>query len=781
SRLYSVEPTLSITGSNADERLAHSASKIGTLVKQLHDHLKKKTQVQDPKTDEHRFLNRLLADLKKHKGRALVVAGDRQPAAVHELVCRINAMIGAHGKTLVYTGEPAKPVGPQIKSLVEAIQNDQVQSLLILGGNPVYNAPADLKFAEALKKVKLTAHLSAHVDETSRLCHWHLPASHYLESWSDARAWDGSICIQQPLILPIHNEPETKKPATRSALEVLALMAGLKDDAYELVRKTHNASADEKAWRKILHDGFVAGSAARTVTVEPQGSQASVPVASIASYELVFVTDPALHDGRFANNGWLQELPDPLTRLTWDNALLVGFDTAEALGLEQDDLVELAVGPRTLTAAVCLMPWQATGTLAIALGYGRDDIGHIASKVGFNAYTVRTSNALGWVGVSGEKAVKKIGTYQLVSTQDHHLIDTIGFRERQRRIFGKSDKPRSDEENPKKGGQKEEHGGHASSGLADLYRRDTLENFKEKTASKEHRHYIQHAGPYVPSQKDPRTGKKVPLQIFDNPIDFDKHPHKWALSVDLTACTGCGACVVACQAENNIPIVGKEQVAMGREMHWIRIDRYYESRIGGDGKPDKKQVVSTAHQPVMCHHCENAPCEQVCPVAATTHDSEGLNVMVYNRCIGTRYCSNNCHYKVRRFNFFDWHSKDPKGPPSSGTFLGIPDQQQEVKVDKIKRMVFNPDVTVRMRGVMEKCTFCVQRIKAATIPAKNKGRRVADGQITPACAQTCPSQALTFGDLHDPTSRVSEKFDTDKSLRGYEMLKEMNVRARVRY
>ena len=330
---------------------------------------------------------------------------------MHELVCRINELIGARGKTLSYTDEPQAEQLPQIKALVKAMRGGQVDSLLILGGNPVYNAPADLKFNEVLKLVKLSVHLSFHVDETSRLCHWHLPASHFLESWSDARAWDGSVCIQQPLILPIHNEPKTLKPATRSGLEVLAMVAGLKDEAYDLVRKAHNASANEKVWRKILHDGFVAGSAAKAAAVSLSKSEASLPVASVVDYELVFVTDAALHDGRFANNGWLQELPDPLTRLTWDNALLVGFDTAEALNLEHEDLVELTVGGRSLTAAVYLMPWQATGTLAIALGYGRDDIGNIASAVGFNAYTVRTSNAMGWTGISGQKALKKIGTY----------------------------------------------------------------------------------------------------------------------------------------------------------------------------------------------------------------------------------------------------------------------------------------------------------------------------------------------------------------------------------
>jgi molybdopterin-containing oxidoreductase family iron-sulfur binding subunit len=577
----------------------------------------------------------------------------------------------------------------------------KVELLVVLGGNPAYDAPADLDLAAALDKVPLRLHHGLYLDETGERCHWHLPASHPLESWGDLRAADGTVSIVQPLIAPLYN--------TISAIELLA--AFLEDSpqkGHEIV-KSHWETAlgtdgFEAKWNRALHDGVVAGTAAAPKAAKVVAGDWARPRAAEAKggLELVFRPDPAVHDGRFANLGWLQELPKPLSKITWGNAAFVSPRTAESLGgarTEQKatghhtDVVELRLGGRTVEAPLWVLPGQADGVVTVHLGHGRTRAGKVGTGVGFSAYALRTADAP-WTASGLE--VAKTGERALVAcTQDHWTIDGRASGEaHERHIVRAVD-------------------------LAELARNPQAV------------HQMGH---------DPGPG----LSMYP---DHEYGGRAWGLSIDMSACVGCNACVVACQSENNIPVVGKDQVGRGREMHWIRVDRYYE------GPPESPQTV---HQPVPCMHCENAPCEVVCPVAATVHSEEGLNDMVYNRCVGTRYCSNNCPYKVRRFNFYlyqDWDTPSYK-------------------------MMRNPEVTVRSRGVMEKCTYCVQRIVRTRIDAKNQDRPIRDGEIVTACEQACPARAIVFGDLNDKESRVAKLRSSERS---YGLLTELQTRPRTTY
>ncbi|MBI1367886.1 MAG: 4Fe-4S dicluster domain-containing protein [Planctomycetes bacterium] len=744
SRMYAVENTFTITGTCADERLAVASGRVLDVLKAVASELGIQVSSATPLDgDAAAFVKRLAAELKANEGKGLVAAGPTQPAATHALAALVNEKLGNLGSTVSYLAEPdeTRPSHVEALSTLTKLMNDgSVPTLLIIGGNPVYDAPVDLNFAAALAKVKTSIHLSTYVNETSKGCAWHLPRSHYLEAWGDTRAWDGTISVVQPLILPLYG--------TLSAIELLAKLSGEEiTDGLAIVRRTFSqwigSDVFERQWRKTLSDGLLANSAAETVKVSVSDKALAIVSATVADtgLELTFRQDYAVYDGRFANNGWLQELPDPMTKVVWDNVAIVGWKTAESLGLAQGDLVELKVGDRTMNAPVFIVPGQADESITMSLGYGRTAAGYVGNEVGFDVYQARTASRMYAMRVDLKKLGRK---YQIATTQDYYAIDPTARREREHRVSG------------------------------ELYREASVEeyeNYKHNMHSGKH-HVIEFRideAPHVPSQEE--RGRTMPLQIIDEPVDYYEGQPRWAMSIDLSSCIGCNACVMACQSENNIAVVGKQEAARGRAMHWIRVDRYFK------GDPDNANKMHAVHQPVTCHQCENAPCEQVCPVAATTHDSEGLNVMIYNRCIGTRYCSNNCPYKVRRFNWFDWHAKPVHSNITGGTWLGIPDQQQ-LSIDKVRQMQFNPEVTVRMRGVMEKCTFCVQRIKAVTIPAKNEGRNVEDGQIVTACQQTCPTQAITFGDLSDPNSKVSQQFKND---RAYEMLRDLNVRARTRY
>ncbi len=699
NRLYVVESTPTITGAVADHRLPLRAGQLESLARAVGQELGIAVEpVGEPTSADVSpdWISAVASDIQRHRGASLVLAGEQQPPLVHALAHAMNDTLGNVGQTVVYTDPvEANPVD-QTESLGELVTDmaaGEVDLLIMLGGNPVFTAPADLNFAEALTLVGFRVHLSLYDDETSNWCHWHIPAAHYLESWGDARAYDGTVSIIQPLIEPLYQG--------KSAHTLLAALLGQPNQAsYDIVRaywQSQNLADDfEPFWRKALHDGLIPDTAlpAKTVSLRPPlsppqrgggGGAQQAPQAQNGGLEIQFQPDPTIWDGRFANNGWLQELPKPLTKLTWDNAALISPATAERLGLANEELVELRYRGRTMRLPVWVTPGQADGSVAVQLGYGRRRAGNVGTGTGFDTYAIRASDAP-WFD-DGLKIHRTDERYPLASTQQHHLMEG-----------------------------------------RDLVRMGTLAEFKANPL------FVQEMG-HAPEAE---------LTLYPQ---FEYEGYAWGMAIDLSACIGCNACVIACQAENNIPVVGKDEVARGREMHWIRLDRYYS------GDLDNPEVV---HQPVPCMHCENAPCEQVCPVAATVHSSEGLNEMVYNRCVGTRYCSNNCPYKVRRFNFLAYSDRET---PSL-------------------KLLRNPEVTVRERGVMEKCTYCVQRINAARIEAKKADRPIRDGEIVTACQQACPTQAIVFGNINDPEGQVAQ---LKASPLNYDLLAELNTRPRTSY
>jgi MoCo/4Fe-4S cofactor protein with predicted Tat translocation signal len=708
NRLYVVESTTTNTGQMADHRLPLRALEIEAFALEVAaaigvpgisaDRARLDAlRARHPSARLDQWIRALVADLERHQGASLVIVGDEQPASLHALAHAINDKLGDVGKTLVYT-EPVEPspVGQldSLRELARDMDAGRVDLLVILSGNPVLTAPADLRFADRMAKVGIRVHLGLYHDETAALCHWHVPEAHYLESWSDARAFDGTTSIVQPLIAPLYDG--------KSAHEMVGLFTKVTGQpGYEILRASWKAWFDqkqagwdfEKFWRKSLNDGVVGGtgSAPKSVSLRPLTLSPAAPgPAGGETLEIVFRADPSVFDGRFANNGWLQELPRPQTKLTWDNAVLISPATAQRLALANEDEIELRYRGRVVAAPVWVLPGQPHDSVLLHLGYGRTRGGRAAEGAGFDAYAIRTS-AAPWFDRGVE--IRKTGRRrQLVSTQLEQMM----------------------------------HGRH-------LVRAATLEEYRRHP---DFAHEQVEAPPdsdtlYTPKKYTPR----------------DSTGYAWGMAIDLNACTGCNACVAACNAENNIAVVGKREVSRGRRMHWLRIDRFYQ------GDPDNPVLFN---QPVPCMQCENAPCELVCPVGATNHSAEGLNDMVYNRCVGTRYCSNNCPYKVRRFNFFlyqDWSTPSLK-------------------------LMRNPDVTVRSRGVMEKCTYCVQRISAAKIEAEKQDRKVRDGDIATACQAACPAQAIVFGDIHDPNSRVARlKADS----RNYGLLEDLNTRPRTTY
>jgi MoCo/4Fe-4S cofactor protein with predicted Tat translocation signal len=712
NRLYAVEAVYSLTGAMADHRLRLESRQIAPFLAALAARLGAPAAgaasgaAAVPGVDP-RWLDALARDLQANRGTGLIVAGERQPAAVHAAVCALNTHLGNTGKTVSYyeTKDAALPSVSSLASLVSAMNAGAIKTLVVLGGNPVFDAPADLDFASAMAKVPQSIALGHMVDETSVKAAWHVPLAHYLESWGDARAVGGTLSVVQPLILPLFGG--------RSAVEVLGLMVGGKDrPGYEIVQETWKQTlgeADfEKKWNRVLHDGLLSGSELPEV-VPGSGAQ---PLASLAGalakgggsagaggLEVVFVPSPSLHDGRFANDGWLQELPDPLTKLTWDNPALISPKTAESLGLANQDWVRLDHAGRSLELPVWLLPGMADGVVGLTLGYGRSHAGRIGSGVGFDAFTIRSSTATGFD--TGAKLTRLARTYPLSATQEHGSMEG---------------RP--------------------------LVRELTLAGLRSKPAAGSERAERPHgAGARGVFEEDPQHFSLWKEHAYDQ-------GHQWGMTIDLNACIGCNACMVACQSENNVPVVGKIQVAKGREMHWLRVDRYFSGDPSGSA--------DVVFQPIPCMQCEDAPCEQVCPVAATVHDSQGLNVMVYNRCIGTRYCSNNCPYKVRHFNFFNFTKDTPD----------------------ILKLAMNPNVTVRARGVMEKCTYCTQRINRVKIDAKLAGRELRDGDVKTACQQACPASAIEFGDLRDPSSRVAK---AKADPRNYALLDELNTRPRTTY
>jgi molybdopterin-containing oxidoreductase family iron-sulfur binding subunit len=688
NRLYAAEPTPTITGAMAEHRLPVAAGEIEGLATALAAELGVAGASRGPANAYSDWIGGAAKDLRANSSRSIVIAGEGQPPAVHALAHRINDALGNAGHTITYT-MPAEPAAiaqlDSLRALTAEMNAGGVHMLVMIGGNPAYDAPADLDFESALEKVRFCVRLGADQNETSRYCHWHIPAAHELEAWSDARAYDGTASITQPLIEPLYQG--------KTVHELLdAILYQPTRGSYDIVRDywaSQTRGPDfEKTWREALSSGVLPDTDLRPVSVALTAS-AGAPAAPPASgLEIVFRPDPSAWDGRYLNNAWLQELPRPFTKLTWDNAALISPKLAESEQLENGDVIELRYRGRSVRAPVWIAPGQAENSITVHLGYGRKTVGRIGIGAGFNACALRDSHNL-WFG-SGAELRKTGDRYPLSAT---HL---------QHNIVGR-----------------------------DIVREGTLYQFK--------------ANPAFASElfePRPKTG-----ETLYNAGEFKYPGYKWGMSIDLNVCIGCNACVIACQAENNIPVVGKYEVDKGRAMHWIRIDAYYR------GDLDAPEI---NNQPVPCMQCENAPCELVCPVGATNHDDEGLNVMVFNRCIGTRYCSNNCPYKVRRFNFLEYNAG----------------------MTAVQKMVKNPDVTVRSRGVMEKCTYCTQRINAARITAEEQDRKIRDGEILTACQQACPTQAIAFGDLNDPESRVSK---LKSQPLDYLMLGELNTRPRTSY
>jgi molybdopterin-containing oxidoreductase family iron-sulfur binding subunit len=771
NRLYAVEPTPSITGLCADNRLALRPAEVAVFARHLARALGVDGVPETPSLSDRamEWVKAVAADLQgRPKGRTVVVAGDGQPPEAHALAHAINAHLGNVGSTVWFVEAPQadETVLPRrrsgtsaLRGLVEEMQKGEVSLLLILGGNPVYTAPPELRFAEALMakdeegndKVKLRVRLGLYEDETSRLCHWQVPETHFLETWSDARAADGTCTVMQPLIAPLYQG--------RSAHELLSAFRGEpagKDvpallNAYDLVRAhwrrwwEQRGGSDgvfEAFWQRSLHAGFVEGTTQRAVKVEPRadwaaraGLKAGGPGSS-KSFDVVFRPDPALFDGRFAANAWLQEMPKPVTKLTWGNAALISPKTARDLGVEQrfgwhggqngeliTEMLELTFRGRSVQAPAFILPGQTDGVVTLHLGHGREVAGDVGTGVGFDAYRLREG---GLHFADGLEVKKTDERFTLACVQATQTMATSGF---------------ADVTGPRGVGV----AGHAFSrgivraGTAAEYARDRRAPAREPHEA---------PGEKFGEEEGPRAGKKLPLTLFAQ--REPEGPYQWGMTIDLGACTGCGACVVACQAENNIPVVGKEQVTRARHMHWIRIDRYFT------GEPDDPR--RAVNQPVPCMQCENAPCELVCPVEATSHSVDGLNDMTYNRCVGTRYCSNNCPYKVRRFNFL---------------------QFADYATESLKGMR-NPEVTVRSRGVMEKCTYCVQRIRAAEIDAKNQRREVRDGEVVTACQGACPAEAIVFGNVFGEAPDTAVKRRKALPL-NYEVLAELGTRPRTSY
>jgi molybdopterin-containing oxidoreductase family iron-sulfur binding subunit len=712
NRLYTIESTPTTTGMKAEHRLGLRASEIPAFAAELAKAVGV-SGVEAPTynwtEEQKKFLAALAKDLKAHTGKSAVIPGLYQDPTVAALALAINDALGNVGKTVVVGTEPVNPLPSDqiadLKALVADLNAAKVDWLVILNANPIYSAPPDLEFAAAFDKAKTVAHLGSHYDETGHEAHWHIPAAHFLESWSDARAYDGTVSIVQPMIDPLYGG--------KTAHDVLQLLLNEPSlSAYEAVRETSKPVIKgdfEVGWRKALHAGWIDGTASTPSAGGTNAALAHVPPPSPKdSIEIIFRPDPNIYDGRWSNVGWLQELPKPVTNLSWDNAALVSGATLTRLGLEEDDIVELSVGGRKVNAPVIAMPGHPDNAVTVYLGYGRSFAGRVGSGAGFNAYLIRNS----WAPFYATGSIRKLdGKWGVAITKSH-------FQDHRSKTFsGQGNGNNSLEANE----AINERG---------IIRYATLAEFK--------------ANPGFANEGETRPTTDKSNSLFPN---WEYKDNAWGMSIDMNSCTGCNACIVSCYAENNIAVVGKQQVRIGRNMQWLRIDTYFEGDL----------AAPRAHfQPMACQHCENAPCEQVCPVGATVHTPEGLNAMVYNRCVGTRYCSNNCPYKVRRYNFLLF---------------------SDFETESLKLMR-NPDVSVRSRGVMEKCSYCVQRISAAKIEADKENRPVRDGEIVTACQQACPASAITFGNINDKSSKVAKLHGDERS---YQVLADLNTRPRTRY
>jgi len=686
NRLYVVESNMTSTGGRADHRLALRATEVEGFARAVGAALGVGSG-----GDPSKFASSVAADLKAHAGSSAVIVGDHQPPAVHALAHLMNQVLSNVGKTVVYTETvDANPINQteSLKDLVADMRGGKVDLLVIMGANPAYDAPGDFGFAEALKNsgIPLRVHIGLYDDETAQLCQWHVNEAHYLETWGDVRAYDGTVSIIQPLIAPLYGG--------KSQIELAAVLAGQPDpNAHSIVQaywqKQHAGADFDMFWRRSLNNGWIDGTAYQSKQVSAKAANLPAATAPASGIELNFRRDPSLWDGRFANNGWLQELPRPMSKMTWDNPVLIGPAMAERLHLASKDVVEFEFNGKKTKAAVWIQAGLPDNSITVYLGSGRTRAGRAGTGAGFDFYPFRYSAAL-WTA-NGVQIRPTGETYMLACTQGEQTMDT-------------------------------------PAGARPLVRVATMDEYAKE--------------PDFAKEEEPAHDDTL---YPDYP--YKSEPYAWGMAIDLNKCVGCNNCIIACQSENNIAVVGKEQVGIGRHMHWIRVDAYYE----GD-----RENPAAHFQPVPCQQCENAPCEVVCPVGATVHSTEGLNDMVYNRCVGTRYCSNNCPYKVRRFNFLlfqDWETPQYK-------------------------MMRNPDVTIRSRGVMEKCTYCVQRINWHRIDAERADTRIKDGELQTACQQSCPADAIVFGNINDPESRVSK---LKAGHRNYSLLADLNTRPRTTY
>ena len=718
NRLYVAESSISSTGSSADHRLNVPQHEMENLLAELAYELKQlglRIEAKKVKSSNNLWVKAAAKDLFDGRGESIIIGGSSLSKEFHQLIALINYNLKAPIDYYPLNMSQVSSV-KNFESLCKDMKNGNINNLIILGANPVYDSPVDFDFAESLKNVKNSVHLTNIIDETSKLCSWNIAMNHYFECWGDAMTYDGHVSIVQPQIMPLFD--------SKSIIQVLSPIVHSKEQsAYDTVKnvwksKIIKSGNFEREWDKVLHDGLYKKPILKKVNVRP-ASKISTAVLNNYSldndkFEIVFCPSSSVYDGRYANNGWLQEIPKPITSLTWDNAALISMKVAKKLNIKNGQMLEISVGDNTINIPAFITPGQNQKSITLELGYGRKFNGRIGNEVGFNVYPLRSSDSPSFILNGSIKVLNE--TYPLASTQDHHGLEDDKYAA-----------PGFDDLANKE----------AQSRIPELVKQSTLDYYKDNPD------WVQKK---VEQHKPDKNRSWADHSMYNPDWDYSKGP-QWGMSIDLTSCTSCNACSIACQSENNIPVVGKQQVMNGREMHWIRIDNYFA------GDPDNPEVST---QSVACVHCELAPCESVCPVAATTHSSDGVNQMTYNRCLGTRYCANNCPYKVRKFNFYNY-TKD---------------------LPEVVQMAMNPDVSIRFRGVMEKCTYCYQRISSARITAENEGREIKDGDFQVACQQSCPADAIKFGDINDPNSEVSK---AKRRNRDYALLAHLGTAPRTTY
>ena len=718
NRLYVAESSISSTGSSADHRLNIPQYEMENLLAELAYELKQlglRIEAKKVKSSNNLWVKAAAKDLFDGRGESIIIGGSSLSKEFHQLIALINYNLKAPVDYYPLNMSQISSI-KNFESLCNDMKNGKINNLIILGANPVYDSPADFDFAESLKKVKNSVHLTNIIDETSKLCSWNIAMNHYFECWGDAMTYDGHVSIVQPQIMPLFD--------SKSIIQVLSPIVHSKEQsAYDTVKNVWKSNIIksgnfEREWDKVLHDGLYKKPILKKVNVRPPSKTSTAVLNNYSldndKFEIVFCPSSSVYDGRYANNGWLQEIPKPITSLTWDNAALISMKVAKKLNIKNGQMLEISVGDNTINIPAFITPGQNQKSITLELGYGRKFNGRIGNEVGFNVYPLRSSESPSFILNGSIKVLNE--TYPLASTQDHHGLEDDKYAA-----------PGFDDLANKE----------AQSRIPELVKQSTLDYYKDNPD------WVQKK---VEQHKPDKKRSWADHSMYNPDWDYSKGP-QWGMSIDLTSCTSCNACSIACQSENNIPVVGKQQVMNGREMHWIRIDNYFA------GDPDNPEVST---QSVACVHCELAPCESVCPVAATTHSSDGVNQMTYNRCLGTRYCANNCPYKVRKFNFYNY-TKD---------------------LPEVVQMAMNPDVSIRFRGVMEKCTYCYQRISSARITAENEGREIKDGDFQVACQQSCPADAIKFGDINDPNSEVSK---AKRRNRDYALLAHLGTAPRTTY